>query len=183
MKDATGKTLFIDRKHRKRFDSILEQQIRLTRAANLKPKEAIQYLNSGNLGYTDEPLLHRDGTIQTDDRGNPKYRPNTIDIGTYYNWLKKIEDPLRDWAKIDLLIKFEGVKALNDTISMFHELRAQELRNLWRETDTVKKQMIINSIYRNSVFLPAFIDGLKTYLENNKDVVDSTQREINMVTN
>ncbi len=127
----------------------LYNAIWICKIGNLSEAEALDYVNSGELGHYEQ--------TEQEIKNNVKV-PIKITRTTYYKYKSILESPEYQTKQTFKLFRDEYVSEIIQRFKLFKTLEAESLRSLKQETDPYKKQLIINGIFKNSPFTTSLMD-------------------------
>lgn len=137
----------------------LYNAIWICKIGNLNESEALDFINSGELGFYEQN--------EQEIKDNVKV-PIKITRTTYYKYKSALESPEYQTKEAFKLFRDEYVSEVIQRFKLLKELEAESLRALRKEEDPYKKQLIINGIFRNSPFTTSLMDTIHHILKHNK---------------
>ncbi|EPA06868.1 hypothetical protein [Candidatus Nitrosarchaeum limnium] len=143
----------------KEISERLYNAIWICKVGNLSETEALDFINSGELGYYEQTEQEITNNVKV---------PITITRTTYYKYKSFLESPEYQTKQVFKLFRDEYVTEIIQRFKFFKTLEAESLRSLKQETDPYKKQLIINGIFKNSPFTTSLMDEVFHMLKYKK---------------
>lgn len=143
----------------KEISERLFNAIWICKVGNLSETEALDFINSGELGYytqTEQEIIN-----------NVKV-PIKITRTTYYKYKSILESPEYQTKQVFKLFRDDYVTEIIQRFKFFKMLEAESLRSLKKETEPYKKQLIINGIFENSPYATSLMDVVFQMLKYKK---------------
>ena len=137
----------------------LYNAIWICKVGHFNETEALDFINSGELGYYEQTEQEIKDNIKT---------PLKITRTTYYNYKSTLESPGYQTKQVFNLIREEFITEIIQRFKLFKALEAESLRALQKEEVPYKKQLIINGIFKNSPYTTSLLDIIKNILDHNK---------------
>jgi len=136
----------------------------LCKIGNFSEEESLTFINSGELGYQKH--------IQNEKKKSIK-KPLTISLATYYRYKKIIESSEYLFKEIYKMARAEYISGIVNRWHLYQHLEAESIRALNSEKDPLKQQLIINGIFKNSVYITSLMDTIRyTVEEHNLPALD-----------
>jgi len=131
----------------------------LCKMGNFTEEESLTFINSGELGFHKPSKNEKKESLK---------KPLTISHATYFRYVKIIESPSYLFEEIYKMVREEYISEIVKRWHLFHHLEAKSIRALNSEKDPLKQQLIINGIFKNSVYITSFMDIMRNIVERNK---------------
>lgn len=137
----------------------LYNAIWICKVANLSETEALDFINSGELGFYDQTEQEIVNNVRVSIK---------ITRTTYYKYKSILESPEYQTKQVFKLFRDDYVTEIIQRFKFFKMLESESFRSLKEETDPYKKQLIINGIFKNSPYTTSLLDIIKNIIDHNK---------------